>query len=69
MDGRVDQGVSIRCQHRDADLFAALGAFGDQVRVFRSVQRKQPVLRLLRTAGDILDTALAAQRTAQGIGF
>ena len=22
----MDQGVSIRCQHRDADLFAALGA-------------------------------------------
>ena len=38
----------------------------DRVRVFRSVQRKQPVLRLLRTAGDIRDTALAAQRTAQG---
>lgn len=65
----MDQGVSIRCQHRDADLFAALGAFGDQVRVFRSVQSKQPVLRLLRTTGDIRDTALAAQRTAQGIGF
>ena len=57
----MDQGVSIRCQYRDADLFAALGAFGDQVRGFRSVQSKQPVLRLLRTTGDIRDTALAEQ--------
>ena len=61
MDGRVDQGVSIRCQHRDADLFAALGAFGNQVRAVSYTHLEYlPLLSCVLMADGILTKPLKA---------